>query len=54
MKVAESPFLQQANYAKICKRCCRSCKQAACVAVISCPAYIRLPKQEKIPALSVK
>lgn len=54
MKVMESPFLRQGDYAKICKRCCRSCKQAACVAVISCPSYIRLPKQEKLPVLSAK
>lgn len=48
MKSMERPLLQQGDFAKICKRCCRNCKQAACVEVIRCSAYVRLPKQEKI------
>ena len=47
MKSMERPLLRQGDFAKICKRCCRSCKQAACVEVIRCSAYVRVPKFPK-------
>lgn len=33
---------------RLCADCQRSCKQQACVTVVNCPHYVRVPRQGQL------